>query len=439
MSIKINKLEIENVKRVKAVRIKPTENGLTVIGGNNKQGKTSILDAIAWGLGGNRFKPTNAKNTDSIVPPTLKIVMNNGLVVERKGKNSDLKVIDPSGEKAGQNLLDSFVEELAINLPKFMEMNSKDKAQTLLQIIGVGDQLVELEQKEIEIYNKRHAVGQIADQKKKFADEQDYYPDAPNEPVSAMTLIQEQQKILTRNGENNKKRQEAILIQKNLDISNDRLARLQLELSELQEKIESERKINHQLGIDIITANKTVAELQDESTAAIEKSLNDIEEINVKVRKNLDKEKAESDAQDYRENYDELSIQLQDVRNKKRDLLNDADLPLPELSIENGELIYKGHPWDGMADSEKLIVATSIVRKLKPECGFVLIDKLESMDIDTLETFGQWLESEGLQAIATRVSTGDECQIIIEDGYVKGQDFITEETITQPKFQAGKY
>lgn len=39
------------------------------------------------------------------------------------------------------------------------------------------------------------------------------------------------------------------------------------------------------------------------------------------------------------------------------------------------------------------------------------------MDTDTLREFGSWLEAEGLQAIATRVSTGDECSIIIEDGY----------------------
>jgi hypothetical protein len=35
-----------------------------------------------------------------------------------------------------------------------------------------------------------------------------------------------------------------------------------------------------------------------------------------------------------------------------------------------------------------------------------------------LEEFGKWLESKNLQAIATRVSTGDECSIIIEDGMV---------------------
>ena len=56
---------------------------------------------------------------------------------------------------------------------------------------------------------------------------------------------------------------------------------------------------------------------------------------------------------------------------------------------------------------------------MTPKCEFVLMDKLEQMDMDTLKKFGEWLEREGLQAIATRVSVGEECQIIIEDGYSK--------------------
>src|SRR5699024_6919365 len=107
MTIKINKLEIENVKRVKAVKIEPSANGLTVVGGKNNQGKTSILDSIAWALGGNKFKPSQATRVGSVIPPNLKVTMSNGLVVERKGKNSDLKVTDPNGEKAGQQLLNS--------------------------------------------------------------------------------------------------------------------------------------------------------------------------------------------------------------------------------------------------------------------------------------------------------------------------------------------
>ena len=90
--------------------------------------------------------------------------------------------------------------------------------------------------------------------------------------------------------------------------------------------------------------------------------------------------------------------------------------------MEDGELVYHGQKWDNMSGSEQLKVSTAIVRRLNPECGFVLLDKLEQMDLDTLHEFGQWLEQEGLQAIATRVSTGGECSLIIEDGYVAGQE-----------------
>ena len=103
------------------------------------------MDAIAWTLGGERFRPSQAAREGSTIPPNLRIVMNNGLVVERKGKNSSLKVTDPSGQKAGQQLLNEFVEQLALDLPKFMEASDKEKAGILLNIIGVGDQLAQLE------------------------------------------------------------------------------------------------------------------------------------------------------------------------------------------------------------------------------------------------------------------------------------------------------
>lgn len=409
-NLKINKLEIENVKRVKAVRIQPSENGLTIIGGDNNQGKTSVLDSIAWALGGNKYRPTDPQRKDSVLPPNLKIVMDNGLIVERKGKNSDLKVIDPSGQKAGQQLLDSFVEQLAIDLPKFMASTSKEKANILLQIIGVGDKLYELEQKETDVYNKRHAVGVIADQKKKYAKEQIYYTDAPKELVSASDLIKQQQDILARNGENQNKRRNLEIIQVQANNTANVIEDLKIKLDEALKK---QKNILN----DLETAKKSAIDIEDESTEELEKSIENIEEINRKVRANLDKEKAEEDAKVYEEQYKGHSLELEQIREEKSNLLNNANLPLPGLTVSEGELLYNGFQWDGMSGSDQLKVATAIVRKLNPNCGFVLLDKLEQMDLKSLTEFGKWLEEEGLQAIATRVSRGDECQIIIEDGY----------------------
>lgn len=428
-NIKINKLEIENVKRIKAVKIEPSRDGLTVVGGNNNQGKTSVLDSIAWALGGEKYRPSQAHRDGSAIPPSMHIVLSNGLVVERKGKNSSLKVTDPEGSKGGQQLLNEFVEQLALDLPRFMESSGKEKAKTLLRIIGVGDQLTVLEKEEKELYNDRMYTGRIADQKEKFAKEQPYYPDAPQELVSPSDLIRKQQDILARNGENQRKRAYAeqyrrtvAFLRQEADEMRNQLARKEADLEEAEKNLQ--------------TALMSAEGLQDESTAELEASIADIEEINRKVRANLDKDKAEDDAREYRRQYEALSEKIEETRKAKTALLESAELPLPELSVRDGELIYKGQQWDNMSGSDRLKVSTAIVRKLNPKCGFVLLDKLEQMDLQTLNEFGQWLEQEGLQAIATRVSTGEECSIIIEDGYVKAEE---AQAPVMPSWKAGEF
>ena len=402
MSVKINSLEFENVKRIKAVQLTPAKNGLTVIGGDNRQGKTSVLDAIAWALGGDRFKPSNPQREGSVIEPHLKVTLDNGIVVERSGKNSSLKVIDPSGNKGGQQLLNSFVEQLALDLPKFLNQSSKEKADTLLKIIGVGEQLYKLEQEEQLQYNRRTEIGRIADQKAKFAKEMPVYTDVPAEPLSVSELIQQQQEILAYNGMNKMKR--------------DQLDHYEKEYELAKQAYDHAKSVLDAAENNLKLARLDAKDLEDKSTAELEANIQHIEDINKKVRANLDRQKAETEAEGFRSQYDELTEQVEAIRQQKKDLLKGADLPLEGLTVEGGELVYNGQKWDCMSGAEQLIVATSIVRKLNPECGFVLLDKLEQLDTKTLDVFGKWLEKEGLQAIATRVSSGDECAIIIEDG-----------------------
>lgn len=412
MTVKINQLELENVKRIKAVKVEPTPNGLTIIGGRNGQGKTSVLDAIAWALGGDTFKPSRPQNDKSVVPPHLKVELSNGIVVERKGKNSALKVTDTTGKKAGQALLDSFIEKLALNVPKFMASSDKEKANILLQIIGVGPQLMELERQEKEAYQERLMAGRIADQKKKFAKEQIHYEGVPDQLVSPQELINQQQAILAQNGENARKRENVFNFEYLVKVLTDEVASLQKRLNDKQKELEKATN-------DLAIAKTDAMDLVDQSTEELENNLREIEEVNRKVRANLDKQKAEEDAHQAELEWENKDSVLKKVRQDKMDLLKGANLPLEGLSIEDSALVYKGQKWDNMSSAEQLIVATSIVRKLNPQCGMVLVDKLEQMDTETLKEFGQWAEKEGLQIIGTRVSTGSECSIIIEDGYVK--------------------
>ena len=431
MSVKITALEAENVKRIKAVAFTPSPTGLTLVGGNNNQGKTSVLDALAWALGGERFRPDAAQRDGAVAPAHLKVTLSNGVVVERKGKNASLTVTDPTGRRSGQQLLNAFVEPLALDLPRFMDASDKEKADILLRIISIG---AELHTRDLEIkglYDKRTFTGQLAAQKKHFAEEMISYPEAPDEPVSASDLIRQQQDILARNGENQRLRAQYAELEQQVQQCVDELKRTRERIATLQQLADELDAKHTKLFNQRETARKTVSQLQDESTAELEASIRDIEETNRKVRANLEKSRAEDEAAQYASEYDRLTESIQQKRADRMALLNGADLPLPGLSVEDGVLTYKGKHWRDMSGSDQLRVAAAIVRRLNPDCGFVLLDKLEQMDMTTLQEFSAWLEAEGLQAIATRVSTGSECQIIIEDGMVK--DAVPPEEKPQPR------
>ena len=348
------------------------------------------------------------------------------MVVERLGKNGTLKVTDPSGQKGNQSLLDGFISQFALDLPKFMEADKNTKAKILLQIIGVGDKLSAFDKQESELYNRRTEIGRIADQKKKYADEMVQWDGVPEEIVSAAELIQQQQEILARNGRNQELRNQVNNLEAQKTLLEQRIEEAQKTLNAMHEQF---AELMEKLSI----ANTNAKDLQDESTAELEESIANIDSTNAKVRDNLNKQRAQEEADEYKRQYGDLTIQIEEVRKARMELLNGVEMPLQDLSVQDGELIYKGQKWDNMSGSDQLKVATAIVRKTNPQCGFVLLDKLEQMDIDTMNEFGKWLQDNNLQAIATRVSTGDECSIFIEDGYsVDKEGNKTADTFEKP-------
>ena len=323
--MKITSFELENVKRVKAVAITPNRSGLTVIGGKNGQGKTSILDAIAWALGGESYRPTNASRDGSVLPPKLHVEMDNGIVVDRAGKNSALTVTDPTGKRAGQKLLDEFVEKLALDLPRFMAQSSRDKAKTLLRIIGMEDEIKRLDDAEQQLYNQRRALGQIADQKMKYAREMQSFPNVPESPVSAGELIERQQAILLRNAENQKKRDSLHLLVRQNEVLKQKIDGLSAQIIELARQKKEAEEAWKQNERDLETARQDADSLRDESTAELEDSISRVEEINARVRANMDKERAMKEADDLANQYAGMTAQIEEIRQKRTDLLAGAD------------------------------------------------------------------------------------------------------------------
>jgi len=434
--VTISFIEIENTKRINLVSFHPSATGLTVLGGGSRQGKTSVLDAIAWLLGGEKFRPSDPNHRGATSNAKIKGGLSNGLTVERKGKNGALTVTDPTGAKGGQSILNKVLQVLALNLPDFMRQSDKGKAKILLKIIGVGDELQKLEESETALYADREAHGKVSKAAKAHAKEMPFHEDAPAEPVSAQKLIEGQQAILLKNAENNKAREripeieaELTAARRRLEETGERSKERMVRIEALKAEVASDIKraeaqaaeIKKQTA-ELTQAQKSTADLKDESTEELETQLADTEAINAKVRANAEKAEADIKAEKLNAQYTDFTDQLVEVRRSITALLEGAELPLPDLIIKGGELEYKGDKWDGMAASDQLKVATAIVRKLTPSCGFVLVDKLEGMDLDTLNDFAEWCKTQELQVIGTRVTKGSESTLVIEDGNVVGAE-----------------
>lgn len=396
--VKITALQAENVKRVKAVEVTPAQDGLTVIGGRNGQGKTSVLDAIAWALGGNKFKPSDPHREGSACDPRIRVELSNGLVVERKGKASALTVTDPAGMRAGQQLLDSFVEELALDLPKFLAASPKKKAETMLEIIGVGPELARLDAAEDRAFAERRDVARDEKARRAAAEAMPFYPDAPEERPDLDVLIDAQKEAWAAQSARESIKFEMAYKKERMEQIRGELDDLIKGLADDEARLDAVPQLDMVAAEDALKAAQALAEAWDANkarTAAL----------------------AEADALKARA--DELTAEVERARADKAALLEGAALPLEGLSVDGGELVYKGQRWDNMSGSEQLMVGTAIVRAVKPGCGFVLVDELEQFDPQTLAEFGQWAQGQGLQVIGTRVATDSTCQIIIEDGTVQ--------------------
>ena len=416
--VRITSLELENVKKVKAVALEPAENGLTIIGGRNGAGKTSILDAIAWALGGDRFRPAAAKREGSVLDPVLRVTLSNGITVIRKGPKSALTVTDETGKRSGQQLLNEFVEALALDLPKFLNATDKERAGILLDILGIQDQLDALDREEKARYDTRLQTGRDRDQARHHANSLPWYDNAV--PVSVQALTERLREAQAINAENEEKRRRVVSLRAQAEDLMNRISALKVQLEATEAGLER--------------ASEEAAGLEDRDTENILRQIQAADEINAKFRSNAARTEADQRAEVLAEQYDALTGEIEDIRARRAALLEGADMPLAGLSVADGVLHYNGQPWSCMSSAEQMRAATAIVGRLKPECRFVLVDRLETMDTETLREFGAWAAERGLQVIGTRVSTGDECSVIIEDGTVR-----EEAPAPAPKWKEGTF
>ena len=140
---RIIEFSAENFKRLRMVGFQP-KGRVTMLTGKNDQGKSSVLDAVAYAFGGRRAAPEMPMRRGA---KTMEIMLNLGkLIVRRTGTR--LEVTPAKGEKAWntpQAMLDSIYDELAFNPQEFALMDAEDQAEALRKLTGIDAELKRLD------------------------------------------------------------------------------------------------------------------------------------------------------------------------------------------------------------------------------------------------------------------------------------------------------
>lgn len=431
-SIKIISFDVENVKKVKAVSLAPAESGLTVIGGENGQGKTSVLEAIMNALGGDKYRQQVREGEPK---GSISVELSNGLFVKRSltaTGGSRLEVKDPAGQKNGQQLLNEFVSPFALSVGEFMRVDDKKRAKILLDVIGVDPQPFEERIRALEA--DRLLKGRERDKAKGHAESLVFFEDVGLEKLDGAAITEAMTRTLAHNAKVRQAGNDVQAAQDRAELAERRYQDAQAALERAQQAvIDAQGALEQaQQAVENAIANK--AEMgEGKDTASIQAELDGITDHNEKVSSNLNRERAFDQATALAEEYRELTRSIEQERGALHAMLEGASLPYPGLMVVDGVLEWNGRRWESLSESERLILSTAVARAIKPECGFVLIDGMERMSGRTLAKFAGWLQAQGLQAIGTRVGTDAPGTIIIEDGEILNAPRVEAATTPAPE------
>lgn len=414
-------LETSNVKRLKAVQITPDGQGLVIVGGNNGQGKSSVLDSILYALGG---ASTHCQQPVRFGEDKARIVctLDNGLVIQRTftaAGGTALAVTNGDGEKfnSPQKMLDAMVGRLSFDPLEFSRMDAKAQLATLKALVGLDFSALDAQRKAL--YDERTLINRDAKAAWAGVEGTPFYEGVPEVETSASELMAE----LKRRQEVNAGIDGRVTAYNNLTAQIqrgvDHIAGLEAQIAQLQKQLEDSRTYKAQLEQQAANEHAALQSIAKEDESAILAQLDDIQALNGKVAANAQRRELSTKAQALQTKAAELTAQIEGIDAVKNEQLAAAKFPLAGMSFSEDGVLLNDIPFAQASDAEKIRVSVSMGLAMNPQLKVVLIRDGSLLDQNSLAVIASMAAENGAQVWIERVGEGDECSVIIEDGQVK--------------------
>ena len=419
MNHRIVKLTVENVKKIKAVSVTP-EGNLFIIGGKNGAGKSSLIDSVAMVMGGKGQEPgeplRQGEKHGKIIAELDTLIIKK--VFTPKGSKVTVEGKDGAVYPSPQAMLADMYGKLTFDPLAFSRMDARKQVETLRDLAGLDFGSADAARKEL--FTERTIVNRELDTTQKRLKAMAWHEDAPDDEVSVSGLMTDLSAATETNGVNEAERERWEILETDKKTCTREIEMIEGKILELRDQINQvmERRKAFREGAEEQEIKCKV--LTDIDTAAITERISSAEGINQKVRENTARRRLEGEAETIAAQADKLTVAIEKIDADKARQLAEAELPIEGLGLSDAGVTFNGLPFDQCSSAEQLRISVAMGIKLNPKLRVMLIRDGSLLDTDSLKLLKDMAEEADQQIWLERVGEGEECQVIIEDGSVKG-------------------
>jgi len=430
-------LRAENVKRLKAVKITPTGNVVRITGANGA-GKSSVLDAIAWALGGQKLiEPVPVREGQR----EAKVEVDLGQIIVRRwwssGGKSYIEVSAPNGAafKSPQAILDRLVGKLSFDPLEFSRMAPAAQRDVLLELLGIGAKLAELDALRQGHYNERTVENRrLSDFDAALRQIPDVPDDTPDAPLSLVDLTGKATQAQSAHEQWRAEAGRLVQIGEELTSRSEDLTHRLKDADALETQAQELLQQVAEMRTAVATEEVQVGQAKDENTATMERhgqaqaDLLDVEQCTAAIAKAEDvnacvttknrraacqRERDESLAK-----AGALTQRISDVASQKTTLLRAAEWPIAGLGFAEQGVTWNERPLEQASDSEKLRISLAIAMILNPNLRVMLVRDGSLLDSKSLGMVEEMTRQRGFQLWIEQVDESGKVGVVIEDGSV---------------------
>lgn len=413
--MKIVSLQAENVKRLRAVEIRP-DGALVVIKGKNGAGKSSVLDAIWMALGGKSAIPSEPVRTGnkkaSIRLELTDLVVTRTLTPDGGGT---LKVEGKDGTKfsSPQAMLDKLVANLSFDPLEFSRMKPKAQAATLSALVGLDFSKQEIERQKH--FERRTDVNREVKRLEGELSGVREHRDAPADELSVAAMMDELRAGEAVHAKIAKAVADAKLEERKAADARAEVEKLRSRAIELKGIAEQADKKADALSLEGYSLAKTAPDV-----AAMRTRIASADAVNTKVRENKKRAELAKKLSVQRAAAEGLTDSIQSIDDDKQRQLQEAAFPLPGLSLTYDGVTLNNLPFEQASSAEQLRASVAIGLALNPKLRVLLVRDGSLLDEDSLRLVAEMATAKDAQVWVERVGTHDAIGVLIEDGAVAG-------------------